>query len=75
MHIYILTYIQHSGNYSKNIISFQIANPNWESQTPKTQRSQQGRQPSKERENFRKESLTIIKPDNNKKFNKSKMKF
>ena len=36
------------------IITFKTANPNWESQMPKTQRPQQGRQPSKERENFRK---------------------
>ena len=36
------------------IITFQTANQNWESQMAKTQRPQQGRQPSKERENFRK---------------------
>ena len=31
-----------------------LQTPNWESQMPKTRRPQQGRQPSKERENFRK---------------------
>ena len=36
------------------IITFQTANPNWESQIPKTRRQQQGRQPSKDREYFRK---------------------
>ena len=44
---------------------------------PKTQRPQQGRQPSKERENHWKEkkNTTAIKPsNNNKKFNKSKLK-
>ena len=30
------------------IIKFQTANPNWENQTAKTQRPQQGRQPGKE---------------------------
>ena len=34
------------------IIAFQTANPNWDGRKPKTQRPQQGRQPSKERENF-----------------------
>ena len=47
---------------------------------PKTQRPQQGRQPSKERENIgkkkkRKKNTTTIKPsNNNKKFDKSKLK-
>ena len=43
---------------------------------PKTQRPQQGRQPSKERENLgkKKKNTTTIKPsNNNKKFDKSKL--
>ena len=36
------------------IITFKTANPNWESQTPKIRGAQQGRQASKERENFSK---------------------
>ena len=44
------------------IITFQTANPDWESQMPKTRRPQQGRQPSKEREkvNFIKSNLRKI---------------
>ena len=44
---------------------------------PKTQRPQQGRQPSKERENLgkKKKNNTTIKPsNNNEKFDKSKLK-
>ena len=41
---------------------------------PKKRRPQQGRQPSKERENFRKKIKPIKLSSNNKKFDKSKLK-
>ena len=43
------------------IITLQTANPNWESLMSKTQRPQQGRQHSKERENFRTNMKTETK--------------
>ena len=48
------------------IITFQTANLNWEGQKPKIRRPQQGRQPSKKRENFRKK--TTIKQTTTKSF-------
>ena len=55
------------------IITLQTANPNWESLTPKTQRPQQGRQPSKERENDRTNIKTKTNNNKNKyKSNKNK---
>ena len=54
------------------IITFQTANPNWESQMPKKPKAPQGRQPSKERENFR--NKLKDNNNNNKKFDKTELK-
>ena len=48
------------------IITFQTANPNWESQMLKTQRPQLGRRPVRNEETW-KEMKTTIKPKNNNK--------
>ena len=56
------------------MIDSKLQTPNWENLMPKARRSQQGRQPSEERENYRKIMNTTTTNNNNNKFSQKKKK-